>query len=78
MDFAVKTKKVAYATSMGAVRIFTQGKEVANHYTKLLDDFSAISVRENSAKKWISELTKNMVTITADPTLLIAKVNLIN
>lgn len=69
LDFASKTKKVAYATSMGAVRIKTQGKDIENHYSELLADFSAISVREKSAQKWIQELTDKKVQITADPNL---------
>lgn len=73
LDFASKTKKVAYATSMGAVRIKTQGKDIENHYSELLADFSAISVREKSAQKWIQELTDKKVQITADPTLLLSR-----
>lgn len=73
LDFAKNTKKVAYATSMGAERIKTQGEAVALHYKELLDSFSAISVRERSACKWIGELTDKEVTITADPTLLLPR-----
>ena len=58
---------------MGAVRIKTQGKDIENHYSELLADFSAISVREKSAQKWIQELTDKKVQITADPTLLLSR-----
>lgn len=73
LDFASHTKKVSYATSMGAVRIKTQGSQKEEHYRNLLGDFSAISVRENSAQRWIGELTEQPVAITADPTLLLDK-----
>ena len=73
LDFADSTRKVAYATSMGAVRIKTQGEDVAKHYSKLLDSFYAISVREKSAQRWIGELTNKNIQITADPTLLLPK-----
>lgn len=71
LDFVNSAKKVAYAVSMGAERIKTQGIEKEAHYRKLLSDFDAISVRENSAQKWIGELTDKPICITADPTLLL-------
>lgn len=71
LNFVSQAKKIAYATSMGAERIKTQGIERENHYRKLLSTFDAISVRENSAQKWIGELTDKPVCITADPTLLL-------
>lgn len=73
LDFAKQTKKIAYATSMGAVSITEQGKEKVEYYRDLLNQFNAISVREISAKSWIGELVDKKISITADPTLLLAR-----
>ncbi len=73
LNFASGTKKIAYATSLGAQNILNLDAEKIQHYKKLLSDFKYISVRENNAQKWISQLTDNEVCITADPTLLLTK-----
>lgn len=62
-------KKIAYASSMGA-------KEIRDRYIKadisrLLDGFGALSAREDSGAKLISELTGRQVKVVADPTLLL-------
>lgn len=64
-------KKVAYAVSLGASN---PNKEPNNvEYKNCIKDFSAISVRENNAKKWIEELVERDVELCVDPTLLIEK-----
>ncbi len=73
LDFATNTKKIAYAASLGAQNILNLGEKQIQHYRKLLADFDFISVRENNAQKWISQLTDKEVCITADPTLLLSK-----
>ena len=62
-------KKIAYASSMGT-------KEIRDRYIKadisrLLDGFGALSAREASGARLISELTGRHVEVVADPTLLL-------
>ena len=71
LSFAKNRKKIAYAVSFGATNINT----VANveEYARYVNDFSAISVREYNAQKWLQEITDIPIEITADPTLLLEK-----
>ena len=64
-------KKIAYAVSLGA----SNPNESSNKdvYKSYIEDFSAISVREQNAKKWIENLIGRKVNICVDPTLLISE-----
>lgn len=69
LNFVHNTPKAAYAASLGAMSI----RKYANNpeeYTKLLEEFQMISIREPNGKMWVEELIKRPVPITLDPTLL--------
>lgn len=66
-------KKIAYAVSMGGTDINDLTQEKKQLYKTLVEDFSAISVRESNAKEWIEQLASVKVTIQPDPTLLLSK-----
>lgn len=65
-------KKIAYAPSFGARNIKDYSKDV-NKYIDYLNDFDALSIRENNGKKWLDELTNSDVKVLIDPTLLLDK-----
>lgn len=69
LPFVKSSKKVAYAVSFGATNINTISD--VDEYARFINNFSALSVREYNAKKWLEELTSIPVEITADPTLLL-------
>ncbi|HLS95742.1 MAG TPA: polysaccharide pyruvyl transferase family protein [Sphingobacterium sp.] len=69
LPFVKSSKKVAYAVSFGATNINTISD--VDEYAIFINNFSALSVREYNAKKWLEELTTIPVEITADPTLLL-------
>ena len=52
-------KKIAYAVSMGGTDINDLTQEKKQLYKKLVEDFSAISVRESNAKEWIDFIVLN-------------------
>lgn len=64
-------KKIAYAVSLGATN--PNNEPDKNKYQRYINDFSAVSVRENNAKIWIEELTEHKIDICVDPTLLLKK-----
>lgn len=70
LPWKTKAKKVAYATSLGStVEI---DKDKACQLTEWLSDFSEISVREQTGKETIEQLTEKEVFVTVDPTLLLS------
>lgn len=60
-------KKIIYAASIGRSKLSKHERKV---YSLLLDNPDYISVREESAKKMISKITKKNVELVLDPTLL--------
>ncbi len=64
------TKKYSYAASVGE-NVFSEEQRKA--YRKLLQDFSAISVREESGQIMVKEVADREAEITLDPTLLLSK-----
>ena len=74
LSFAKNTKKIAYATSLGAKNInrYTKSPDL---YKKYILDFDAVSVREGNGQKWIESLVdqKIDVSICLDPTLLLSR-----
>ena len=73
LDFAKKSKKIAYATSLGGTNLVKKGEATIEKYRKLTEDFVAISVREHNAQKWMKIITGKDVMLTLDPTLLLTK-----
>lgn len=68
-DFLRREKKISYAASF-AVNIIDEKYE--NLFSKSLIDFNSISVRENSGKKIVEDLTgRNDVEVLIDPTMLL-------
>lgn len=63
-------KKVAYAPSFGAKNIMEYTNNVEK-YRKMINDFDALSIRENNGKRWIKELCNKDVEVLLDPTLLL-------
>ena len=66
LDFTAKPK-IAYAPSMGTDRIPPQRAE---QIRALVQDFTAISVREESSARRLEEITGRAVSWVLDPTLL--------
>lgn len=72
LPWVKKARKVAYAPSFGARNIQKFAKNPSK-YQKYLEDFDALSVREENGKKWIKELTNKEVEVFIDPTLLLER-----
>lgn len=72
LNFVEGKKKIAYAPSFGATSIVDK-VENSQKYKKYIDDFDAVSIRENNGAKWIKELTGREVPVLVDPTLLLSK-----
>lgn len=70
LDFAKNTKKISYAASFGPLKI-DWDKYDKEKYTKLLNDYSAISVREEGSRENIELLTGKTCDVHIDPTLLL-------
>lgn len=70
LDFADGTQKYSYAASFGTD---TLPNEKLAEYKRLLSDFSAVSVREQSGEKIINNLIKRDAVVNIDPTLLLKK-----
>jgi len=69
LDFKIK-KKVSYAASFGTNFI---PNENIKYIKKYLNDFSAISLRENNSVKMLNEIGIKNVKHVCDPTILIKK-----
>lgn len=65
-----REKKIAYAPSFGLSEIDDAHKE---HVRKLLEDFHALSVREDKGKELVKGLLGVDVPIVCDPTFLLTK-----
>lgn len=61
-------KKISYAASLGSTLVIDDKKK--RELEKMLESFSAISVREPSGKKTIQNIISREVKVTSDPTLL--------
>jgi len=71
LDFAEEgSKKIAYAVSIAKDKVDNVYNEV---YQRHLKDFDYISVREKSAKTFLSNFTEKDIHVTLDPTLLLDK-----
>ncbi len=70
LDFVRGARKASYAASFGPLRIDWRQYR-APHYTALLNDYSAISVREQGSADNVQQLTGKTPEIHVDPTLLL-------
>lgn len=61
-------RKIAYAPSRGASKGFTEKEEEL--FLQYLEDFDAVSVREEDFKSYIESKTSRSVPMVADPVLL--------
>lgn len=72
LDFVKSGKKISYAASFGPLERF-QEKNTEEKIAKLLEQYDALSVREEGSKKRVENLIKRVPDIHVDPTLLIPK-----
>lgn len=72
LPWVKKAKKIAYAPSFGSKNILKYTNNT-NKYKNMINDFNALSIRENNGKKWIKELCNKEVDVLLDPTLLLEK-----
>ena len=74
LPWVKNTRKVAYAPSFGAKQIEKNASdEDIIKYKRYINDFNALSIRENNGKKWIKKLIGKDVPVLLDPTLLLEK-----
>lgn len=71
LDFIHGVKKISYASSLGVDRI--DKEETRKNIFTWLSEYTAISVREKSAKKLLNSLSINNVTQVLDPVFLTTK-----
>lgn len=65
-----KAIKIAYAPSLGKDKITDSAKDV---FKKYLRNFDHLSIREETSKDAIKELTDNDIKVVSDPTFLLDK-----
>lgn len=70
LNWVKKARKVAYSPSFGAKNIL-QYSNNPQKYIDYLNDFDALSIRENNGKKWLKELVNKDVEVLLDPTMLL-------
>ena len=70
LDFAKNAKKVSYAASFGPLKI-DWNKYNKEKYISFLNDYSAVSVREEGSRENVELLTGKPCDIHVDPTLLL-------
>lgn len=70
LDFGKAKRRVSYAASMGSYEINDREKVLFSGYLK---NFTAISVREEHAKKQLQGLTNKKIQVVSDPTLLLSR-----
>ena len=63
-------RKISYASSIGKTELTIEEQEF---FAKNLQKYSAISVREQSAKEFLIPLVDKEISVVADPTLLLEK-----
>ncbi len=63
-------KKISYAASIGKTELTNAEREF---FTKCLEKYDNIAVREQSAKMLLQPLVKQEITVVADPTLLLER-----
>lgn len=68
-----KAKKIAYATSLGATQVIEPHKQ--DYIRECLEQFGAISIREETGRATINSLIERKIDLAADPTLLLETEN---
>lgn len=68
LDFGKAKRRISYAASMGSYEINEKEKALFSGYLK---KFTAISVREEHAKRQLQGLTDKKIQVVSDPTLLL-------
>ena len=68
LDFSPKEKNIAYAASIGLSEIEGKYQDI---FKEGLNNITHISVREESAKQIIKELTNKKIEVLIDPTMLL-------
>lgn len=69
LTFASNEKKISFSASMGVEKL---PDKVIEKYTKYLKDYRSISVREETAKRIVEDLTNRKdVEVLVDPTMLL-------
>lgn len=63
-------KKISYAASVANEQVI---QELKKQYSKYLEDFNHISVREITAKNELKKITNKKISVVADPTLLLTQ-----
>ena len=64
--------KIAYAPSFGSTKI-SDHPEKMDKYTKYLNRFDFLSIRENNGAAWIKEMTGRTAPVLIDPTMFLSK-----
>lgn len=67
LRFAPREKRVAYAPSLGRNYIPNYNRKTIKQY---VNDIDSVSVREDSGRRLLKELTSRDIPVVADPTLL--------
>lgn len=75
LTFTTKEKRVAFSPSFGISEI---PKEYIGNFTKWLNGFDYLSVRENAGAKIIKKLTGKTAEVLVDPTMLLNKEQWLN
>lgn len=68
LNFGENIRKISYAASIGKNAL---NEKYEQKISDALDEFQAISVREETAKNVLSKQTKKDITVVLDPTLLL-------
>lgn len=70
LSWQTNGKKIAYAPSFGAKKI-KKDNDNYKKYCDYLNNFDALSIRENNGKKWIKDMINKDIPVLIDPTLLL-------
>ena len=70
LPWVKKAKKIAYAPSFGAKNVMKYSDD-PDRYKGYIDNFDALSVREENGQKWLKEIAGVNVPVLLDPTLLL-------
>lgn len=70
LNFVNQGRKISYAASFGPLKI-NWNRYDGQKYTKLLQEYDAISAREQGSADNVEYLTSNQCSVNVDPTLLL-------
>lgn len=72
LRFAPKSKRIAYAPSLGKSNVASYNKKEMKRY---IEDFPVLSIREKSGKEQLEKFIDRSIEVVADPSLLFTKEN---